>query len=440
MTLRSIALLLNIACAVAAHGQQTAYMEGSTAPPAEPRYFHILREIQLPAPSTTQACTLLDEDVFAHAAPALRDLRLYNAAHELPYAVTLSSAESALPERAQLFNLGEKSGSIVFDLEMPDRAYTDVELDLAAQDFIATAVVSGSYSATGPATRLGSVTLFDLTTQKLGRNTTLRLQETRFRFLHIALNAVAAPISATGSASKFRPSAVRGANVPPSRSGQTLYTIVAANEHIVQKGSETIAEFDVPAHVPVERIAFVIGSTQNFSRSVRITARDLGGNPLQQEPETAAGEILRVHMERSGSRIDEEKTTVDATLGSNLHSAEHVSVAIENGDDTPLPLTSVELQMRQRHLCFDPAGAASLALYYGDDAIASPIYDYARLFQQDAHAQAATLGPEQPNPQYSARKDTRPLTERYPDLLWILLLLIVLVLGGIAMRTMKRMV
>jgi len=435
MRLKSIALLLCACGAVASYAQQTAYMEGRSVPPAEQRYFHFQREIKLSTPPAAQACTLLDADVFAHAVPSLRDLRLYSGAHELPYAITLSSAESALPERAQLFNLGEKNGSIVFDLEMPDRAYTDVELGLAEQDFIATADISGSNSATGPVTRLGSFTVFDLTKQKLGRNTVLHLQEARFRYLHIALNAAAAP----GSSSKFRPSAVHGANVPPSRSGQTLYSTVATNPKILQKGHETIAEFDVPAHVPVERISFALGTSPNFSRSVRIIARDLGGNPLQQEPETVAGEILRVHMERSGSRIDEEETTVDATLGSNLHSAEHVTVAIENGDDAPLPVTAVELQMRQRHLCFDPTGTASLALYYGDDAIASPIYDYARLFQEDEHAQAATLGPEQPNTQYRARKDMRPLTERYPDLLWILLLLIVLVLGGIAMRTMKRM-
>ena len=86
---------------------------------------------------------------------------------------------------------------IVFDLEMPARAYTGVTLNLdpAVHDFIATATVTGSdaLGGRGRATALGSFTLFDLASQRLSRDTTIPLQESTFRYLHIELSFAYAP-------------------------------------------------------------------------------------------------------------------------------------------------------------------------------------------------------------------------------------------------------
>jgi hypothetical protein len=47
---------------------------------------------------------------------------------------------------------------------LPDAHYSDLELDIAGQDFIATVTVSGSRAqAGGPETRIGAFTVFDLT-------------------------------------------------------------------------------------------------------------------------------------------------------------------------------------------------------------------------------------------------------------------------------------
>ena len=132
-----------------------------------------------------QACAVLDAAIFAHAAPSLTDLRIFPAqaaaagaaVHEVPYAITLSEAASEETEAARVLNLGASGAKIVFDLEMPARAYTDVTLDLdpAVHDFIATATVSGSDALGGKATALGSFTLFDLASQGLSRETTIPL-------------------------------------------------------------------------------------------------------------------------------------------------------------------------------------------------------------------------------------------------------------------------
>jgi hypothetical protein len=52
---------------------------------------------------------------------------------------------------------------------MPDGQYNDLQLALTKKDFIATVAVSGSWTETGSVeTKIGSYTIFDLTSQKLG--------------------------------------------------------------------------------------------------------------------------------------------------------------------------------------------------------------------------------------------------------------------------------
>ena len=402
-----------------------------------------------------QTCAVLDAQIFPHAAPSLTDLRIFPAqaaaagaaVHEVPYAITLSEAVSEETESARVLNLGASGATIVFDLEMPERAYTGVTLDLDPEvhDFIATATVSGSDALGGrdKATALGTFTLFDLASQRLSRDTTIPLQESTFKVLHVALSVAPAAGSA---AARFVPAMVRGAQVPPSREAQTIYSTVAETASIATKGRESRASFMVPARVPVERVSFVLapGFTGNFSREVKVSALaepdksdDDGRAPL---PEVVTGSILRVRASEAGREIRTEQLGVPAILGANLQRVAKVEVAIENGDDQPLPIASVRLEMRQRKICFESpvAGGASLALFYGDSRLDAPVYDYARLFVASHAALVAELEPEKLNANYRApAAELRPFTERHPELLWIALIAAICALGVVALRSAK---
>jgi hypothetical protein len=400
-----------------------------------------------------QACAVLDAAIFPHAAPSLTDLRIFPAqdrsvgaaAHEVPYAITLSEAASEETETARMLNLGARGARIAFDLEMPARAYTGVTLNLdpAVHDFLAAATVSGSDALGGKTTALGSFTLFDLTSQHLSRDTTIPLQESTFKYLHVALSVSPAPGK---PAARFVPAMVRGAQVPPSREAQTIYSTVAETGSVVTKGRESVATFAVPARVPVERVSFVLapGFTGNFSREVKVSALaepdksdDDGRAPL---PEVVTGSILRVRANEAGREIRSEHLGVPAILGANLQRVAMVEVAIENGDDQPLPIAAVRLEMRQRMICFEaPASAATLALFYGDSRLAAPEYDYARLFVASRAALAAELGPEALNANYRApAAPLRPFTERHPELLWIALIAAICALGIVALKAARN--
>lgn len=411
---------------------------GAPAQTANPRYFRYQRSVA--APAAGQACAVLDAETFAHASASLKDLRLYDGIgtatpREVPYAITLSEPAEPDSTPARVVNLGMRGGSIVFDLQMPPRPYTEVRLNLSGQDYIATATVSDSSTQRGSATSLGEFTLFDLTSQHLSQSTTLHLQESTFAWLHIVLAASPAPGTRGFRAT---PQMVAGATVPPSREAQILYT-TDAGASVVNHERQSIATFTLPARVPVERVSFELapGFKGNFSRDVHIFDRP-EGTPANSG-ESLAGAIQRVRLTQAGREIRHEQLSVPATIGSNLQNPATVEVVVENGDDQPLPITAVRLQMRERNLCFNAPSARPLTLYYGDPGLPAPVYDYSRVFSTTAHTELARLGTEQRNPDYSPRPDTRPLTERYPDLLWIALLAVVCALGFIAIRSSKSL-
>jgi hypothetical protein len=49
----------------------------------------------------------------------------------------------------------------------------------------------------------------------------------------------------------------------------------------------------------------------------------------------------------------------------------------------------------------------------------------------------AQLGPEQLNPSFRERPDSRPLTDRHPHLIWLVLLAVICILAIIAIRSAK---
>jgi len=414
-------------------------LERSDEVDATPQGFRYQRPLEVPAGARGQACAVIDAAVYAHSAGRLTELRVYSQGREVPYVQTTSREEGQQEEPARVMNLGRQGKAIMFDLAMPQRAYTEVVLDLDGRDFYATAKISGAQSLGAPRTELGQYALFDLRSRGLSRSTTLALQEASFPVLHVEMTVTPAP---GGDTATLTPAMVHGASVPPSREAQTLYTTIATTSAIAVKGRESVATLNVPAHVPIERVRFTLqpGFTKNFSREVRVTAHS---SATQDSPgaEIVTGEIQRVRLPASplGEEIRSEQLSIEALLGANLRSDASVDVAVENGDDAPLGLAAVELQMRQRMLCFEAEpGVAYVLRYGGIEPVRPPVYDYTRLFRASATPVAVKLGPEGPNPDFREEIHTKPYTERHPEVLWVALLLVIAVLGTVALHNARR--
>jgi Protein of unknown function (DUF3999) len=401
---------------------------------AEIRYFHYQRPVKnLPA-QAGQACLVVDAGVFAHAASGLADLRLYRDGNETPFVIRMAAPAVAAQGFIEPLDKGVRGGRTVFDAEMPDGHYSDVQLAVTAHDFIATVEVSGGQAQSGGAeTKLGSYTIFDLSKQRLGRSTVLHLPESDFRYLHFR---IAGPLI---------PENVTGLSVVQLPASQPRYVTIAETAQVAQKGHNSVFTFTVPARVPVDRIVFMPGAQPAlFSRDVSVKVEPVESKQAAEEAryaQTAAGSgnLLRVHTIQNGHHIDEERLSVDAPRA-EFETAAKWTITIDNGDDAPLKVESVRLQMLERDVCFENAGSGNYALYYGDEALSAPRYDYATLFAQQPDAAKAALGAELANAAFQPRPDQRAFTERHPALLWVALVLVILLLGAIALGSVKRTV
>ena len=419
---------------------------GTLAPAADPQHLLYERTLRLQDGASGTACAVLDASAFADAASwSEGDLRVFRKGgagkqEEVPFVVSYSEAQPTDAVTATVQNARLQQGEIVFDLAMPARAYTVVDLNVAAKNFIGTAEVWGSDGRGGAKKSLGRFTVFDLTAEHLARSTSLAMQESSYAQLEVKLRLRGVE---GGALPGLSAGMVAGATVPASREAQTLYTMVATTSRMTQVGTSTVAEFEVPAHVPIERVNFILdaGYKADFLRAVTISAgRDLRVGVAPDE--VIDGEIWRV-TRGGAAAIRASKLTQVAVLASNLREAARVRVEVKNGSEAPLPIKAIQLEMRQRTVCFDADAGSTYRLLYGDGALRASVYDLEGLAKMRGMPLVAALGPEELNRDYVARGDSKSRNvkryeERNPERYWIVLLIAVAALGAFASRHTKR--
>jgi hypothetical protein len=136
--------------------------------------------------------------------------------------------------------------------------------------------------------------------------------------------------------------------------------------------------------------------------------------------------------------INSQAMTISTVIGANLRAPAKVTASVDNGADSPLPITRVDLQMRQRDLCFDARPDTSYTLRYGDADLSAPSYGYARHFVTNARLVGAALGAEEKNPKYvpPGKDDAKKRSGR--ELPWLLLIAGIAVAGVTALQYVRH--
>jgi hypothetical protein len=387
------------------------------APQASIPYFTHVRDVEV-TDSGRQNYLVVDEQVWSAAQGDLADLRLYVAdGTELPYALRVERSSTLQTEsEVKVLQPGTLGGKTQFVLDVSGvEEYNRVHLRLATRDFIARATVEGQDDLHAARwLKLAEVTLYDFTKEKLGSNSTLRLPDSRFRFLRVTI-AGAVP-----------PADVKGATLARYQEKPGQWTKIREVTGFHEDGKTTVIAVDWPEGVPLDRVTFDVDPSQvNFRREFQVINAENRG--------VSSGSLSRVRMKRSGSQVDSEELALElpAVRGKQFR------IVIQNGDDPPLRLRRVEALSLERRLYFDPRGKAKLNLYYGDSQLSAPVYDYAKFFQADAATPAARLASHVRNSAYTGRPDTRPWSERNPAILWTALILAVAGLAAVALKGLR---
>jgi hypothetical protein len=386
------------------------------ADPPQPAiaYFSNVRSVQIAQPER-QNFFVVDEEIWSHARADLGDLRLYDGETPVQYALSEQRAGISSEEvDAKILNLGSVGGHTEFDLDagsLPE--YDRVRLRLDAHDFVATAFVSGGAAPGKAEIVLAPSTLYDFTKEQLGSNSQLKLPRSSFRYLHVRLSP------------GIRPEHVKGATIYNLHEQLASWTAVGSCSAPQSKQRTTIITCDVPEKVPLSRVLLHIVPAQvNFRRTVSV--EDSKGVQI------ASGEISRVRVNRAGTQVIAEDLAVNVSGNSA-----RLNLVIDNGDNPALDITAVEPLSLERRVFFDPQGKSALSLYYGDEKLSAPVYDYARFFHLEPLPAQAQLGPGAHNAQYTGRPDDRPWSDRYTIVLWGAMLLAVLALAFLAVRGLR---
>ena len=376
-------------------------------------YFTDLREVSSGA-ADRQNYIIVDEDIWNHARAGLEDLRLYASQTQLPYIVVEQRGRTSSEEQqAKILNLGAVNGHAEFDLDVGEIAeYDRIRLQLDAKDFVVTASVEGrSTLGQGPSTLLGPSKLYDFSRENLGSSSVLKLPTSSFRYLHVRLSA------------GIRPQQVKRATIYNLQESKAAWTTAGICRVTGERQRSTNIQCDARTAVPLDRILLQVSAGQvNFRRTVSVT--DAQGRPV------ASGEISRIRVNRGGTTVISENLAVSVPA----ERSGRITIRIDNGDDPPLKFDAVQPQSIERRLYFEPQGKTSLKLYYGDEKLSAPVYDYAKFFKADPAAVQAQLGADAHNPAYTGRPDDRPWSERHQVVLWAAMILALAILALLAIR------
>jgi hypothetical protein len=394
----------------------------ATAYDAAIPYFARSRNVTVSA-AATQNYFIVDSDVWKFARADLSDVRLYAGESQLAYALVKQSGGSSTEETsAKVLNLGSVAGHAEFDLDVSALAeYDQVRLQLGAKNFISRAQVEGRRAlGDRSGVNLDSSTLYDFTAEGLGSNSNLKFAVASFPYLHVRL------------AAGIKPDQVKGAYLSNFSETKAAWSGAGQCEPTAGLAKQSTFACTLGEGMPLERIVFEVNSPagasagmRNFSRTVIVM--DEQGSEIQ------SGSISRVFVKRGGEIVSNEDLAIDVyPRGINK-----VKVIVENGDDTTLPISHIQLLSVQRRIYFDPRGQSSLRLYYGDAKLDAPSYDYQKFFQASPDAAAAQLGPPEANTQFTGRPDDRLWSERHGWVLWAAMLLAVVMIGGIALKGLK---
>jgi hypothetical protein len=387
-------------------------------PTARIPYFKFVRDVKVNGGGKL-SYVILDEQVWRGTQADLRDLRLYNGDAEVPFVLHEERSHSTTAHEAvRILNKGVVGGKtqLVLDLSLPE--YDHVELMIDAKNYIAKVTAEGANDANALQwAKLTEATFFDLSSERLGDNTTVKFATpATFRYLRLTF---VGPI---------KPGDVVSAHHALLRTDKADYAKLSVTPQITQEGRRTVATWKSDGRVPLERVEFTIDPGQiNFSRPVNIICD--GRN-------IATSEVTRVRLNRQGRKIESEQLAVDLD-GARC---KDYRVEVENGDDRQLAISAVTPMLLERRVYFDPKSGANLNLYYGDEKLPAPRYDFAKFFvpSDEADATRSELGVESVNAAFTGRPDERPWSERNAGLMWAAMIIAVAGLGFWALRGFKQ--
>lgn len=349
--------------------------------------------------------------VFDKSGPELGDLRLFDASNrEIPYAIRIRKEIDDVRESGgTLFNRAQAGSASEVSVDLGDRpeAHNQVEIKTGGSNFRRLVTIEGSDSRADWRLLTDSGVLFRFTTENSSVDSDLVSYPTsRYRYLRIRVQRDAltdnAPPQITGVRAMM--------NVREQRQLASWSVPVPPFQLLRHQGAPASAWIiDLGGQAPVDQLKLEIAD-DSFHRPFQVEAFD--------DPQDVRLIALGTLTRHSG---DADKPLLITFEREQV--ARKLRLQITDHSNPTLSILSIEAAAPARQLVYElkQPPVQPLRLYFGNTKVSAPHYD----FEQELESKLSTplsdstLGAVTANPEY--RPEPRPLTERVPWLIYLVL-------------------
>lgn len=379
----------------------------------DPAHWQFLRPAA--AGEAQQVCVLpLDRAVYEGARADLADLRVVRDGREVPYVLeTLAGAVEETELRAEVLDRSVVAGArleLTLDLGRAAR-HNRLRIATAETNFRVKVRIETSADRRQWALARADGYVFDFT--QGGRS--------------ISVLTVEYPLSTRRfvRATFFgwmKTDAVTGAWLTDYREREAVWQSVAlARPARVEDRETSLVIFDLGAErLPHSRLRIETGAAL-FHRACEIES----SADRKEWRYVGSGVVYRFPDEES------------LTLSFSEQWDRYLRLRIFNGDDRPVPIERALFETMGRRVKFLPAAAGEYALFYGNPEAKAPSYDLGAILERRTPAIEIVLavGAEQQNGRYQPPvPPQKPLSDRYPVVLYTVLAGAIVSMGYVAVR------
>jgi hypothetical protein len=386
------------------------------------RYF---KSIQFKGAQLRQLISVpVDDPVLRNCHSLENELRVIeSAAVETPFNIVSDSDEVIEDNRfpVTLLNKSVLQGQyqqFICDLGGPGRITNHMRLETPDKGFVRRADVDGSDDREKWFSLAKGLHIFDWSE---GRKVSIEFPDSAYRYLRVLLWL-------DGS----KPLAIDVVSVArhERREGEleSVEAILRSHTPLTSgKFSEWVFDF-VHGHPLVNRCVLDIANA-NFRRRLDLATSD---DAQRWQP----GPSLELFRTTSGE-IKDEFTSVET----NALNRRYLRIRVYNGDDRPLDVKGIRFHRFIRRIVFEYDPGKSYRLYYDNDSAHRPSYDLTAMESRSRQLALpqGKLGDQQANPDYVDPRERQPWTERHPRVLWGVLVAVVLLLGGLLLKSIMSM-
>jgi hypothetical protein len=364
----------------------------------------------------------LDRDVLDRARADQADLRLYDGAgHEIPYSLRIRRDLNthSLFTSHEFNRAAEGAASVVScDLGAEPQEHNEVVISTGGDNFRRFAKVEGSPDGAQWFTLASQAILFRFSSGgRTVEQDSVSYPVSRYRYVRVRVNPDsqvdrAAPEINTLSVSR----SVRA-------KGETVSfeaSMEAREADPFEGRPASIWRMDLGGRVPLQTLVINVGE-RTFSRPFQLEIID---DPASPKP-LASGDLVRT----------EEHADSPVQIDFKEQFARHLKLIVIDDRNPALAINGVTALSAARQVVFQAPNEAT-RLYYGNPKGIAPHYDVARRLPADATAaNHLMLGAGQANPIY--RPEPKPLSERSPWLVYIILIAACAALAAILVNLAK---